>query len=40
VVDAIFQLLQTGCQWRMPPRDFLPRSTVYGYFLAWRGDGT
>ena len=35
VVNAIFYLLQTGCQWRMLPRDFPPRSTVYGYFRAW-----
>jgi len=40
VVDAIFYLLPTGCQWRMLPRDFPPRSTVYGYFRAWREDGT
>ena len=39
VVDAIFYLLQTGCQWRILPRDFPPRSTVYGYFRAWRDDG-
>jgi Putative transposase of IS4/5 family (DUF4096)/Periplasmic binding protein domain len=32
VVDAIFYLLQAGCQWRMLPKDFPPRSTVYGYF--------
>ncbi len=32
VIDAIFFLLQTGCQWRMLPRDLPPRSTVYGYF--------
>ena len=31
----MFYLLQTGCQWRMLPRDFPPRSTVYGYFRAW-----
>ena len=30
VINAIFYLLQTGCQWRMLPRDFPPRSTVYG----------
>jgi len=40
VIDAIFYLLQTGCQWRMLPRDFPPRSTVYGYFRRWRDDGT
>lgn len=35
VVNAIFYLLQAGCQWRMLPRDFPPRSTVYGYFRTW-----
>ena len=40
VVNAIFYLIQTGCQWRMLPRDFPPRSTVYGYFQRWRNDGT
>ncbi len=39
VVNAIFYLLQAGCQWRMLPRDFPPRSTVYGYFRAWIGAG-
>lgn len=39
VVNAIFYLLQAGCQWRMLPRDFPPRSTVYGYFLAWTRAG-
>ena len=34
VIDGIFYLLQAGCQWRMLPRDFPPRSTVYGYFRA------
>jgi transposase len=34
VVNAIFYLLQTGCQWRMLPREFPPRSTVYGYSSA------
>jgi transposase len=39
VVNAIFSLLQAGCQWRMLPRDFPPRSTVYGYFRAWIAAG-
>ena len=39
VVNAIFYLLQAGCQWRMLPRDFPPRSTVYGYFRAWIAAG-
>ena len=28
VVDAIFSLLRTGCQWRLLPREYPPRSTV------------
>lgn len=40
IVDAIFYLLSTGCQWRALPKDFPPRSTVQGYFYAWRDDGT
>jgi transposase len=39
VVNAVFYLLQTGCQWRMLPRDFPPRSTVYGYFRSWIAGG-
>ena len=39
VVNAVFYLLQTGCQWRMLPREFPPRSTVYGYFPAWIAAG-
>jgi transposase len=37
--ERVFYLLQTGCQWRMLPRDFPPRSTVYGYFRAWIAAG-
>jgi len=36
VVDAIFYMLATGCQWRALPREFPPRSTVQGYFYLWR----
>jgi len=32
VLNAILYLLRTGCQWRMLPEGFPPRSTVYGYF--------
>ena len=39
MVDAVFYLLQAGCQWRMLPKDFPPRSTVYGYFRAWIAAG-
>jgi putative transposase len=40
VVDAIFYILRTGCQWRYLPRDFPPRSTVWRYFDEWRQNGT
>jgi len=35
VIDAIFYLLQSGCQWDLLPRDFPPWQTVYGYFQSW-----
>jgi putative transposase len=40
VVDAIFYILRTGCQWRYLPVDLPPRSTVWRYFDQWRRDGT
>jgi putative transposase len=40
VLDAIFYVLRTGCQWRYLPKDFPPKSTVWGYFDAWRHNGT
>ncbi len=40
VVNAILYMARTGCQWRLLPRDFAPKSTVQGYFYAWRADGT
>ncbi|NKB16452.1 MAG: IS5 family transposase [Sphingomonadales bacterium] len=40
VLDAIFYLLRTGCQWRLLPREFPPKSTVYDYFRRWWADGT
>jgi putative transposase len=40
VVDAIFYLLRTGCQWRFLPKDFPPKSTVWRYFDEWRFNGT
>ena len=40
VVNAIFYLLQSGCQWDRLPGDFPPWQTVYGYFRDWRRNGT
>src|SRR5271167_3075690 len=40
VVNALFYIARTGCQWRMLPRDFPHYSTVQRYFYTWRDDGT
>ena len=40
VVDAIFYVLRTDCQWRYLPKDFPPKSTVWRYFDEWRHNGT
>ena len=40
VVDAIFYMASSSCQWCMLPKDFPPPSTVQGYFYLWRDDGT
>lgn len=40
VFNAILYIAGGGVAWRMPPTDFPPRSTVQGYFYAWRDDGT
>src|SRR5260370_32637773 len=34
VLNAIFYLLRTGCQWRLLPPEFPVWSTVYLYFRA------
>jgi transposase len=40
VVNAIFYIAQSGCQWRMLPKDFPPFTTVQSYFYRWRDDRT
>ena len=40
ILDAIFYVLRSGCQWRLLPHDFPRWPTVYHYFRAWRIDGT
>jgi putative transposase len=40
ILDAIFYVLRSGCQWRLLPHDFPRWSTVYYYFRKWRIDGT
>ena len=40
VLNGIFYLLKTGCQWRMLPKDFPKWKTVNDYYARWRKDGT
>ncbi len=40
IVDGLFYVLRTGCQWRYLPEDYGPWSTVSYYFYQWRDDGT
>jgi putative transposase len=39
LVDALFYLLRTGCQWRQLPHDFPPWGTVSSQFYRWRQAG-
>jgi transposase len=40
VLDALFYLVRTGCPWRLLPKDFPPKSTVFDYFRRLWEDGT
>jgi transposase len=40
VLNAIFYVLWTGCQWKALPKDFPPKSTVHWYLMLWTCDGT
>ena len=40
VLNAVFYVLWTGCQWKALPKDLPPRSTVNDYFRRWDWDGT
>jgi putative transposase len=40
VLNALFYVARTGCAWRMLPKDYPPKDTVYYYFKTFRQDGT
>src|SRR5438270_5911565 len=40
VLNGIFYLVRSGCQWRLLPHDFPPWSTVHTWYRRWRTDGT
>jgi putative transposase len=39
ILNAIFYVQRTGCQWEMLPHDLPPYTTVYGYFQKWQRKG-
>lgn len=40
VLDGVFFVLRSGCQWRMIPRDLLPWDAAYRWNRTWAKDGT
>jgi putative transposase len=39
LLNAIFYVVRTACQWRNLPKDFAPWGTVYHYFRRWKHSG-
>src|ERR687883_610971 len=40
LLDGIFYVVRTGCQWRALPHEYPPWQTVYWWFRRFRRDGT
>ena len=40
ILDAIFYVDRSGCQWRMLPKDYPKGNIVYYYFSKWTKNGT
>jgi transposase len=40
LLNAIFYVLSTGCQWKALPKDLPPKSTAHYYFMLWDWDRT
>jgi putative transposase len=39
ILNGIFYVQRSGCQWEMMPHDLPPYSTVYSYFQKWQRKG-
>ncbi len=39
ILNAIFYVQRTGCQWEMLPHDLPPHTMVYAYFPKWQRQG-
>jgi putative transposase len=40
LLNGVFYVLKTGCQWRNLPKDFAPWGTTYHYFRLWKHNGS
>lgn len=40
ILNAIFYVLSTGCQWTALPKDLPPKSSAWDYLDLWSWDGT
>ena len=40
ILNTVFYVRSTGCQWDALPKDLPPKSTVCDYFSLWRSDRT
>ena len=40
VLNGIFYVLWTGCQWKALPKSLPPKSTAHDYLELWNWDGT
>ena len=38
MLNGIFYMLWTGCQWKALPKDLPPKSTVHDYLELWNWD--
>lgn len=36
LVDAVFYVIKTGCQWRFLPKEYPPWKTVYSFYMRAR----
>jgi len=39
ILNAIFYILRTGCQWRYLPHDFPPWTAIYKQYQRWKDQG-
>ena len=39
IINGVFYMQRTGCQWEMMPHDLPPHETVYKYFRKWQRQG-